>query len=99
MTEEIIRTLMEALKFTPSLFDKQSKEALWKYRHCGSMEKSHDFATLPTMTWIPLCGIHIPTKPATDLSNMTIKALKPGVHFSSLDDMPPFFLDKQKPFC
>jgi hypothetical protein len=30
-----------------------------------SMEKSHDFPTLPTMTWIPLRGTHIPTKPAT----------------------------------
>ena len=28
-----------------------------------SMEKSCDFPTLPTMAWIPLRGIHIPTKP------------------------------------
>jgi hypothetical protein len=40
------------------------------------MEKSHDFTTLPTMTWIPLCGTHIPTKPEADLSNMSIKPAK-----------------------
>ena len=32
-----------------------------------SMEKSYDFPTLPTMAWIPLRGIHIPTKPAAVL--------------------------------
>jgi len=31
----------------------------------GSMEKSSDFPTLSTMTWMPLRGIHIPTKLAT----------------------------------
>ena len=32
-----------------------------------SMEKSCDFPTLPTMAWIPLRGIHIPTKPTAIL--------------------------------
>ena len=32
-----------------------------------SMEKSYDFPTLPTMAWIPLRGIHIPTKPTSIL--------------------------------
>jgi hypothetical protein len=32
-----------------------------------SMEKSYDFPTLPTMAWIPLRGIHIPTKPTAIL--------------------------------
>jgi len=32
-----------------------------------SMQRTCDFAILPTMTWMPLRGIHIPTKPTTIL--------------------------------
>jgi len=32
-----------------------------------SMEMSCDFPALPTMAWIPLRGIHIPTKPTAAL--------------------------------
>jgi hypothetical protein len=32
-----------------------------------SVEKSYDFPTLPTMAWMPLRGIHIPTKPTAIL--------------------------------
>ena len=32
-----------------------------------SMQRTCDFAILPTMTWMPLRGIHMPTKPTTIL--------------------------------
>jgi len=52
---------------------------------------TEDFPTLPTMTWIPLCGTHIPTKPTTDFSNMRIKLLKtrcPLFKFKSIKNCP-----------
>ncbi len=41
-----------------------------------SMEKSYDFATLPTMAWIPLRGIHIPTKPTAALLHREVRKAK-----------------------
>ena len=62
----------------------QNKDFVEMTPSWNSMEKSYDFPTLPTMAWIPLRGIHIPTKPAVIFFIIKNKRLKPVFTFESM---------------